>query len=248
MTTIPTIGAEAPIGAAAYLAVIAYPNDHEKRTAFVNACKAWLFIQIGKGRMPKQVTKPTILRFSKTRIINAEFTRVAKLLGQDRTIALQMCKMLMLNQVPQVDPKDGKPTTWEEWRKLAKPIPVRMKDGSPFTITRWLQTIYPSRTRTLDDDGKFIYEKSKFRAKNFHKRGWKESKPVLHLVWALDNYSQNRTRTPSIEDLIWDASWVDGAVKEAESMRLNLFPNIQSLLKKDEIWLDTDRMIQILPE
>lgn len=249
IVNIPTTGDLAFIGAAAYLAVIAYPDNDQRKTDFVNACKAWLFIQLGKGRMPKSITKPTILRFSKTRAIQAEFSRVIKRIEHKRMPSLFLAKCMLIKQVRQVSvKKDDRPNTRKESRKFAKPITLVMKDGKPLTINRWLQANYPSTTISKGEKGKIIRDDAEFRAKNFHAREWKESKPVLHLMWALENYLERTGKMLIIEDLLWDASWVAETVSEAEGMRLDLFKIVQAILKADEKWFDSKRMIRLLPE
>lgn len=42
ITRIPVVGPRAMLGAMAYLAVVAYPEDNDKRKAFILGCGAWL--------------------------------------------------------------------------------------------------------------------------------------------------------------------------------------------------------------
>ena len=226
ITYIPTSGKFASIGAAMYLAVAAYPDTVEKnfdlikkRDDFVNACKAWLAIQI-MGRVDHGVIKNAdVSRFTNQRTLSSQFEVFFKQMEEKRSVALHVCKLKIISER----------------------IPVNLRDTLPFTIEGYLDLYYPSSTY-VPFGGKRIEESTKHKSKNAHRRIWKESKPALHLLWALDNILHTRKAPASVEDLLWNPDWVASAVEQAERIRLTIFKY------QDKKWVNYQTMIQLLPE
>ena len=123
---IETTGELQLFGAAKYLAVLAYPDNFDKRTQFVNACRAWA-IKKSKGMdgqlKRRLVYKPEILKFAETRSIKRQFDRVTEIIRLQRVPVLNIATSSVLSFV-------------EEER--LKKIGVKSDKKTIFTIKRFL--------------------------------------------------------------------------------------------------------------
>lgn len=228
ITYIPVSASKVHVGAAMYLATVAYPNNLDKRTDFVNACQAWLCVQKYGSRLKKDVVvNPSIRAMSSKRKMFAQFDFALKQLKTKRSIALLICKFKLVNHVPGAR--------------------ANLPDGSLFTIEEYLKYKYPGTTTVRIDEGKTIRDVSDHNANNAHRRIWKESKPVLHLCWALDNYLEDHPKQKTIQALLIEPAWVSQAMKEAERVR-TLFFHMNHSIPDNQKWFKQEEMIRLLPE
>lgn len=191
-TDIPTHKKWQGLGAAAYLAVLAYPEDKSKRDTFINAYKAWVCKLITNGQLKRRlIYKEEILKFSTTRKIESQFNRIINIISDKRAVALEIALLSLFQE------------------NFKKRINLNLPNGKKFSIKQYLDLHYPSHGNSTDSHS----------AHNAHKRIWLTSKPVIHLALALDYELKKTNRLNNLEDLLLDPSWLPGALKNSEIFR-----------------------------
>ena len=181
-------------GAAAYLAVLAYPDNQEKRDQFLNAYKAWTCKLLADGQLKRRlISKEKILEFSATRKIESQFNKVINIISNKRAIALEIA-LLSLYQ--------------ESFKGKIK-VNFNLPNGKKFNLKRYLEFHYPSHSNSTD----------LHNAHNAHKRIWLASKPVLHLALGLEFELKKLKRENDLALLLCDPRWLPGALHNAEMFR-----------------------------
>lgn len=85
------------MAAAMYLAVLVYPKDIEKRTNFVNACRAW-WIKMELRKFPRgKIYNKDIKAFGDYEDIKREFDRASKILVKKRQLSGDIAKFALMN-------------------------------------------------------------------------------------------------------------------------------------------------------
>lgn len=163
--------ASARLGIAAFIATVAYPKSIAKRDEVLCACKAFMVQYTGRRR--PQMSLPAGLLTFPTHKIEREF----------RLVGLRLATR----------------------RFLAVDIAIERAWGSRWTIEidkrsgriRKIQTHRKSPTELNDDTAKRLraakglpYNRTLSTAHNVLKSVWSESRPVLHLAWALSGAMQ----------------------------------------------------------
>jgi len=223
-------GPLAPLGAAAFLAVLAYPDrcDYPKRTRFVDAAKMWLVHRaVAAGYSRKLVMAKS--RYDE-REIHRGFDPALKRIEARRLPAAAMSadilKLGLMKLAFERQPVmlDGKLTEWIE-RRLAFKVP---------SVNKLIEL-------NLSDNTDHAFE-----------RVWCESKPVLHLSTAFllyephlyqDSSSPRGLRRIWIDPLklISRPDWLSPVLERAESFRLRFLPLVIHEYKPEAA-------IQVLPQ
>ena len=209
-TYIETTGDFEWFGAAKFLAVIIYPEDHTKRTDFVNACRAWMFKRMLGGQLKRRlVNNPDILKFSDIRKIDSQFNRADKILVTKRLPALNLFRLQL----------------------TSKAINVKIGEEK-FCIDKWVHHHYASPQNDKAEE---------YNEKNFYRRKWSPSKPIIHLVLGLNTAIKEEMRPTTIEKLLINAEWLPEAVDVSEKTR-------KTIALLNVINITEQKQIQILPE
>ncbi len=192
-THIDVSGDDKWLGAAGYLAVLAYPDDWDKRTRFIDAVKAMMIKYMTGGRLPKKHVKNSdVLQFAKERELDTALRQVGRIIQTKRLPAWEIALPYMMSHA----------------------INVTLADGSKFSLDRALEQKFPSPDVEFGADP---YNKN-----NAYKRVWIPSKPVLHLMFGLHNALADYNHKPDTEDLICNPDWLPFAAENAESIRKTL--------------------------
>ena len=121
-TCLPVFGDDAFLGAAGYFAVLAYPDDLDRRDRFVAAVKALVFKYAMKGQLKRRIIKrEDILAFSKERELNAAINHALNIIMKKRMPAWHITLHSMMNHA----------------------VPVTMADGSKFSINKMIRSHFP---------------------------------------------------------------------------------------------------------
>ncbi len=231
VTRVPTRGKAAHLGAIAYLAVLAYPNQKEwpKRDAFVECAKAW----VSKEYMDRGGDRAKVLlkyrRYKREKIykhgpLNRAFYRIENW----RQPAALMARWVMLQGVE-----------FGGGRIPSKTVP----DGIPFKSMR----ILTAASTITQGAGKLGDLKAiglpRDRENAIH-RIWASTKPVLHLALAFPFHnpryrSSKKKHMIDTLRLIEDPRWLLPSLRFAECLLLELpqvFPSF-----------DTAKAVRLLP-
>jgi hypothetical protein len=197
--------AQRMIGAATYLAILAYPAPKEwrKREKFVDAVRVWLSKQIMEPHYPRLRMKEKYRHFKPSQakvIMGHAFWRI----GSRRLRAVQMlagmvgegwehgsCKFLL------ADPGDSMKEDIKNWDRARGIKKAALWIAGPGGRTERINC--PDRSR------------------NIKQRIWAESLPVLHLASVLPSGANGR-------GLILNPVWVSEALQKAELLREILLP------------------------
>jgi hypothetical protein len=199
-TAVPVGGdlARAQMGAAMYLAVLAYPAHSEwpKRDQFIEAVKAGLLKEARRRGYPGKQIQKRYREFREKRI-NQILDRAYRRILRWRMPAGMAANWMLMDGArfgPAVLPGN---------------IPVRaIILHAPNSPRRAMQEI---RKKVEQRDGAHREEDSALA--NLHHRVWANSLPVLHLVMPI---AQRLNSEDDPTKLIYDPSWVGGALRYAE--------------------------------
>ena len=190
-TYLPVSGDDAFLGAAGYFAVLAYPDDLDRRDRFVAAVKALVFKYAMNGQLKRRIIKrEDILAFSKERELDAAINHALNIIMKKRMPAWHITLYSMMSHA----------------------VPVTMEDGSKFSINKMIKNHFPDSDISADPHNK----------DNAYKRVWTPSKPVVHLMFGLQNYLPQMDGDFHFDDLFLKLDWVLEAIENAENVRKTL--------------------------
>lgn len=202
----------AVLGAAMFLAIISYPDSIPKRDDFVNACRAWVIKGVTGGQLKTRlVNNHDILKFSDTRKIYRQFDKAGKIIVDKRLPAITLFKLQLANITPNTI--------------------VTLSNGKKFSINKWVEIHYA----TSPEKGE------KYNEKNFYRRVWSPSKPIIHLIAGFENSITEEHKPLSIEKLLVNPSWVPNAISISENLR-KVIPLLEG------INICESKQIQVLPK
>lgn len=191
-TYLPVSGDDAFLGAAGYFAVLAYPDDLDRRDRFVAAVKALVFKYSMNGQLKRRIIKrEDILAFSKERELNAAINHALNIIMKKRMPAWHIALHSMMNHA----------------------APVRMADGSKFSINKMIEQKFPESDLGSGDMVN--------RIKGYN-RYWSPSKSVVHLMFGLQNHFPETGDNFHVDGLFLKLDWVPEAIENAENVRKTL--------------------------
>ena len=220
------LGPLAKLGAAAFLAVLAYPApcDYPKRTRFVEATKKCLLHRAVAAGYSRKRVLPKYRGYRRERIDRTFNPALVRIEGR-RLPAAGIARHILL----------------ETWIKTsARPLPI-LRTIRVSTVNDLISRICP--VGSIYDNRPHLFE-----------RVWSESKPVLHLAMAFLGHEprlyQEERPSPSGLRRIWidpvklicRPDWLDPVLKSAEVLRLHFLP----LLPLGRY--QSEAAIQVVPE
>ena len=218
-------GHAAHIGCAGLFAVLAYPDELDKRDEFVKAAKAWLV----KSHFPpkskiRNIVRKDIRTYANRKITNV-FNRAIHRIQSRRLPAVLMAQQIIINDMANF--------------KIS--IDNKIFD---------LQILMGDGAKTVNKSAEWIACNPKILnsiPNNIKHRIWSETKPVLHIVHSLhvglfhDITKNSQNSKVSIFDCIEDASWLEDTLKNAEKFR-------QVITKLSIIRISDEDTISLMPE
>ena len=227
-SVIPIDGPWARIGAARYLAVVAYPlqNDWPKRDRFVEAAAHWLDRVRGVGGRQMRETR-----------IDGAFNKAFHLLQTRRLPAARAARWISLMQM----------LTRSPWRELWKDGKVPRVPGPNRMALRYFRETerleqnqeFAGLMRYRSDRKRNSKPKSKPNLTNILRRVWKETMPVLHLAVAFVETAPGEIsgQAHRLEYHILNPHWLIPALARAESLRGSLQSIVASFTTENAIRL-----------
>lgn len=210
--------------AAIYLAVLAFPESKAKRTAFLEDVKAFNVkeaLALGwKGNPPARYRKRTLRALE----VSGPLVTAARRLERDRMPACEIALGLMLRGA---------------FKDRALEVKLSIAGTAVDSLNAGALGLARLRKKLPATEAE--------HAHNFLARGWRASRPVLHLAMALRivldalQRGQDAAPAPSIMGLIQSPAWVPGAIRQAEQLRTRLAARARPL------WVATSDTICLVP-
>lgn len=249
---IPTRGDFACMGAAAYLAMLAYPMEYAKRDKFIEAVKASLFKgwrdaapdAAERTRRRKEIG-PTYTAFKNEHLLgifNATFARILKRLRPAREIAenfgLRFGIVETANAFARHSPRAAS-------ERSIKTVDLNIEIKFPFGAAEWSAAfevgdrMYEEQIRKRPDATRFPRDPCNVV------RIFRESKPVLHLAMALPLDHDDKNHPVFDQRVLWKRickpDWLEKSLDRAEFHRCTSLPMFYAKY-------DPRRSICVLPE
>jgi len=206
VTYIPVAWCDTPVGAAAYLAILAYPTRAEwpKRDEFIEAVKADVSKRAIARGYERSLVPPQYRRF-KNEKVKGVWNRAIHRIQARCFSAVVMAEEMAIQ---------GALKAWITLPKMISP-PVQI------ALAR-VEKERPRWQHCHSDRGGGGEISSIYRA-------WAHTKPVLHLAWVYSNHCYQSTPVGSGFDpmfSIFNPSWVARALEEAEDRRTALHHSV----------------------
>ena len=264
-TYLPVDGPLSIMGAAGFLALLAYPDALERRDKFIDAVKAWHLKNAIQQGYPRSgiIEEFRIVRNRKidSALDNAFITRINKRrlpAAEMGTMLLSKARSIQLVPEDYLNPNSANKYLLEIGR-LSSGSPLTSKDldthlalgnkrplGQPNAVMElckfMAQKIFSYYESHIDS--KQISDSLEERANKVAHEVWAESKPVLHLGIAFrGNILEKQSGTNKVDPLWFlthPKDWLQKTIESAEAMR-------QVLISHDSLNIHENDTIQLLP-